>query len=339
MATLQQKILTAVSLYVCLITAPLAQAKSALEATQIPQTSSIAQAAGDPAYQRAKKELSKDVYLVYRIIERLARANGLDDRPWRIGIVPTYDINAFAAEANLIAVFNGLLDQVDGDPDALACVLGHEMGHHTKRHQAVAVSERAKIYEKLKAEARAEAEAEAKNANRDSTNARVGGSAARAIGGLLGGTVGGAIGNIGGGALERESQSRVSRAEKRIEEIFAAKKLALQKQWKDLDHKQEFEADEQGYQLMVRAGFDPQGCSRMLSMLSQLSQTESQTHPATPERLEVLKKVAARQSVPKLVQEGKAKLAAHKQPLTYNLSRDGQSLRINSYRTHLGSID
>ncbi|MGH2414506.1 MAG: M48 family metalloprotease, partial [Microcystaceae cyanobacterium] len=88
-------------------------------------------------YQKAKKELPEDWYVIYRVIERIARANGLDNNPWRVVVVPEYTINAFATEVNLIAIYSGIIDQLAGDSSAIACVVGHEMGHHIKRHIAM----------------------------------------------------------------------------------------------------------------------------------------------------------------------------------------------------------
>ena len=65
----------------------------------------------DTSYQQAKKDLPNNMYVLYRVIDRLSRANELDQRPWRIVLVPQYQINAFADEANLIAVYTGIIDQ------------------------------------------------------------------------------------------------------------------------------------------------------------------------------------------------------------------------------------
>lgn len=323
------------SLYLCFLGAalPVQAAITTVAAIEQPNAT-IAQATGtDSFYQRARQELSEDIYLIYRIVERLARANSLDDKPWRIGIVPKYDINAFATNVNLIAVFDGVLDQLDGDPDALACILGHEMGHHMKRHIAVGSAERAKIYERLKAEAEKEALAEAEDARRDATGTGIGGAIVRTLGGIFGGA-GRAAGDVAGSALENESRQRVARAQKRIEEIVETKKAAIEQEWRKLDHKQEFEADEQGYVFMVQAGFDPQGCFRALDVLSRIqgSEVDSATHPAVPNRIAALKKLAAQTSTATLISEGKANLTKRNQPLTYSPSKDQQSLRVNSYR-------
>lgn len=34
-------------------------------------------------YEQAKQELPHDLYALYRIVDRIARANGLDEKPWR----------------------------------------------------------------------------------------------------------------------------------------------------------------------------------------------------------------------------------------------------------------
>jgi hypothetical protein len=61
---------------------------SSVDLASAPQQSSST----DPMYQAAKAELPEDYYLIYRIVERLARANGLDDLPWRVYIAPEYDL-------------------------------------------------------------------------------------------------------------------------------------------------------------------------------------------------------------------------------------------------------
>jgi len=49
----------------------------------------LAQASGGNAatFTRAKHELGPNIYFTYRIFDRLARANGLDQMPWRIQVV------------------------------------------------------------------------------------------------------------------------------------------------------------------------------------------------------------------------------------------------------------
>ena len=120
-------------------------------------------------FESAKKELPKDLYVFYRIVDRIARANAYDQRPWRIVVVPKYDINAFATDVNLIAMYDGIIDQLNGDSSALACIVAHEMGHHKKRHIAVSQAKKAELIAKIQQEAEIEVLGEKRAANTEAT--------------------------------------------------------------------------------------------------------------------------------------------------------------------------
>ncbi|MEM8642504.1 MAG: M48 family metallopeptidase [Cyanobacteria bacterium P01_G01_bin.54] len=104
----------------------------------------------ESVYQQAREELPENLYVLYRIVERIARANDLDNHPWRVVMADDSLINAYATEVNLIIVHYGLLDQMAGDVSALACVVGHEMAHHTERHIAIRTSRSADWQEEYK---------------------------------------------------------------------------------------------------------------------------------------------------------------------------------------------
>ncbi len=77
-----------------------------------------------------------DFYDVYRIAERLIRANNLDYMNWRIAIRKSSDdFNAATASANYIYINTALYDSLYTNPDALAFVIGHEMGHQILGHE------------------------------------------------------------------------------------------------------------------------------------------------------------------------------------------------------------
>jgi len=109
---------------------------SALIATS--SVSVLAQSAPNPnlhpALQQAQQELPENYFVIYALVDRIARANNLDDKPWRIRVTSNYEINAYASDVNLLTFEAGLLDQLEGNPSAIACVVAHEMGHHTKQH-------------------------------------------------------------------------------------------------------------------------------------------------------------------------------------------------------------
>ncbi|MGF1513919.1 MAG: M48 family metalloprotease [Elainellaceae cyanobacterium] len=311
---------------------------------------SLIKNANESQYEQARTELPEDYYVLYRVIERLSRANQLDSRPWRVLIAPDYDINAFATDVNLLAFYNGLLDQIHGDPNALACVVGHEMAHHTEEHIALAAAEQETRLQALRQEAVDEVASEEEDLEDDLRAMGVGewvsGNAgtlaaiaipeARGTGGRIGNMIGGMI----GGQIRRDRERRLERAVERIEQIYAEKEAQFIAAETERNHAHEFEADEMGYQYMVRAGFEPQGCVTMLEALNRIpgSQRDSMTHPATPARISGIQAMGSQYPSAALEAEGNANLSANPTALTYDLSRDGNSLRINS-RSGSSDID
>lgn len=87
----------------------------------------IAQKAGKPAMRAEARELE-------RIYGDLERASGVEAKlVWSTDP----DINAFATEVGgdqVVVVQEGLLAAMDGDRDAVAATLGHELGHHKADH-------------------------------------------------------------------------------------------------------------------------------------------------------------------------------------------------------------
>lgn len=79
----------------------------------------------------------EDFYRVYRITEKILRANKLDFMNWRISIKSENSFNAFNSETNSINILAGALDSLSGNDDALAFLIGHELAHgllgHSKR--------------------------------------------------------------------------------------------------------------------------------------------------------------------------------------------------------------
>jgi len=89
---------------------------------------------------------SIDFYNVYRVSERIIRANNLDYVNWRIAIRKTEDVNANSSMANLVRINTGLYDSLYGDDDALAFVIAHEMAHLILNHS----QRRAELVARLK---------------------------------------------------------------------------------------------------------------------------------------------------------------------------------------------
>jgi predicted Zn-dependent protease len=53
--------------------------------------------------------------------------------PWRFAAVESPAINAFAAPGGTVMITRGMLDAVSNEAE-LACVIGHEIGHITRKH-------------------------------------------------------------------------------------------------------------------------------------------------------------------------------------------------------------
>jgi beta-barrel assembly-enhancing protease len=257
-----------------------------------------------PTFVRAKRDLKPELYTMYRIVDLLARANGLTTTAWRVRILPEYNINAFAIEANLIGVHTGLLDSFYADNDALACVIAHEKAHHTRRHMAVGNAQTQALVEQGKKE-----DEQRERNLQDKTRRNT----------LLNIFVAPGVGTVLQGSDQRNADKAAREAEAKRKAELAA-----------LSRQQELEADELGYVYMARAGFNPQGCMRVFEVLGRMPTAEIDTsHPSVPARMQAMQELMTKMPVLPLRREGALSLARI-QPLTYGMSTDGQSLRINS---------
>ncbi len=63
----------------------------------------------------------------------IALQSSRPELPWRFAAVESEAINAFAAPGGTILVTRGMLNHVSNEAE-LGCVLGHEIGHVTRRH-------------------------------------------------------------------------------------------------------------------------------------------------------------------------------------------------------------
>ena len=76
-----------------------------------------------------------DFYKIYRIAERIIRANNLEYTNWRFAIRKTVeDYNAYSTDTNLVVIQTALYDSIYTSDDALAFVIAHEMAHNLLGH-------------------------------------------------------------------------------------------------------------------------------------------------------------------------------------------------------------
>lgn len=280
-------------------------------------------------FTTAERELPSEFYALYRIVERISRANGYDNSTWQVAITPRYSRNAFASGINLIAVPQGILQQVAGDSSALACIVAHEMGHQVKQHIPIDAKQKNEYINQIRAQI------ERENSNRPRGNNIIN-STARVVGGvLLNRVLPGIAGDVVGGIISSRNNSENTL--RRIEETIEKRTQELTKHLNKTNRNQELEADEIAYIASVRAGFEPEGCVRALRVMERFADMgkSSDWQPEQPtinQRLAALKTVMEKNLAPILTQEGR-NLITRSQPLTYNFANNftnnTKSLRIN----------
>lgn len=283
-----------------------------------PPASPVKPAPDQDLYKKAKQDLPENYYVIYRIIDQISRANGLDSQPWRVQLTSQNNVNASASEYNLLTFEGGILEQLQGNSSALACVVAHEMGHHKRQHLGFGPAQ------KVEAEAKANVEAQAqKDGNRDSAQAT------QDAGGVLGilAEVGGSYADpntknavtVLGRTIQQGTQANPDDIARKDAEIDQATQEKIKQEITAINHRQEFEADESGYIYSVTAGFKPDGCLQAMDILGRGfgAHGDSDTHPAVSERSEKFKALMAQYPPSQLQEDGKSKLAAAPTPLSY----------------------
>lgn len=107
--------------------------------------SSQINAMGAQSFEQMKKKMklsrnSAHVRLVNCLSDELLRAAGQDPRTWEVQVFEDKSANAFALPGNKIGVHTGMITTAQ-NPDQLAAVIGHEIGHVLAEHGNERVSQ------------------------------------------------------------------------------------------------------------------------------------------------------------------------------------------------------
>lgn len=279
-----------------------------------PASSLAASSANDPVFATAKQKLSGNFYILYRIVDKISRANNVASGSWRVKISNDYALNGFADEANLIVVPKPAMDQLTGDPDALACMVGREISHHVRKHKAIGPAEQAAMKQQIQQEALAQAQANEKS------------KAGWGMGlGILGGVLG-----VNTSGVEGIVNANTDRA---TAKMVAEKEAELNKRMAETSARIEKEADEDAFIYLVRASRDPKGCIRYLDVISRDPKAEADpANPQIPGRIQSYREFIDRESASKYKAEGNSNMARNSKPLSFAMIDDGSTLRVESSR-------
>ena len=282
-------------------------------------------------YKNNQKELSPKWLLLYTIVEKISRANNLDEYPWRIEISPTYayhDIGAYASEINLITITEGFLDQIYPDASAIACLFGHEIAHHHAHHNSnqtqFAFQKQEELTRKVNVEHRREMIAREilKRSGADTFISNFSNKIENNIPVDLPPINKFKLPIPIIGAIFGKSQSI---QEKKENAFFELQKNRIEQIKRD-----ELFADKLGFEFAVKAGFEPEGCERLMNVLARISKI-SPHHPDTDRRTSQIKQLIQPNKIKVLKDEG-FKNMSQKKPLTHEYGTDGNRewLKINS---------
>lgn len=259
-------------------------------------------------YEKAKIELTPSFYEVYRVAERLARANKLDDCSWRI-VIPTgekgLEVNASASDENMITLYPGLLDSFSGDISALAFTIGHEMAHNKMMHVVQGLRMQINLIKASK-------DLDDLYKNKIESTMQEG----TALGCIMG--------------YSAYSYSRLKYQED-MEEL-ERKKHELEIDFYAGERRKEYEADKLGLIYMTRAGFAPESAIKVLQSFKKDDPgipTDTSTHPPPDNRIWQIENQIKSLDIDSLRKEGRINMV-NSLPLTFGKSENKQSIRIDS---------
>ena len=282
-------------------------------------------------FKKARSDLGRDWYIVYTIFDRISRSNNLDKYSWRIMITEEYETQAYASEDNLVVVPKGVLDIANaGDTSVLACIIGHEVAHHTLEHKSKIpasyyqlrnekireVEDKIKLAEKRKKEREETIRQYQKNLSQPNMPSWLE-----------------SVNKIGLALAQSLPEPKPIDPDKLREEAGNQ----VDAQFYSNLRTQELEADREGFRYSVRAGFDKEGCINLFDILARSTASKydrnDARHPTVEVRKNQILQLISPESVQQLIQEGKSNRSG-KMPLSYELNKNLGWLRIN---TRMGS--
>lgn len=259
--------------------------------------------ADNKTYENYKKNIDKEYYNLYLILDKLLRANNLYYLNWRVVLKnDIQDINAASSAINLITINTSLYDSLGENKDALAFVLSHELAHFLLGHHQISVENYHKIKQLEIRRQRALDEAK-RQRDLSSINNAIGNGYA---------SMGNSFSSLGY-TLDANS------IQKAINQIY------------EQERRLEFQADAEALSLMARGGFDITKGEGALSFLSNMPniQTNKSSHPDMQTRIEKFHNEANMVNLDDLKKQGRNNIYNSK-VLEVKKSSDKKSMVISN---------
>ena len=114
-----------------------ATTQSEVGSTAIKLECPIASAATGSEPVRGETEVSEDLFELYKIVDRIVRANDLRPQNWMVEIVRDSSNYAITPAWCQIAIEEKLFDLLKRDRDRIAFVVAHEIAHNTLEHRYI----------------------------------------------------------------------------------------------------------------------------------------------------------------------------------------------------------
>jgi hypothetical protein len=265
-------------------------------------------------YQAAKKDLGVEYYFLYRVVEKLSRANNLTDNAWNVRLTDAYAMNTFAEGANLIAIPRSELQKLTGDVDAMACMVAREMAHHIRKHKAIGPQEQQALKTAI--------QEEAKQKVQRNQRSKAGWGALLGIASGVTGIQMDSLSNAISSNTDTATAKMIQDMEAELAQRIAETSARIDKQ-----------ADEDAFLYLTRAGRDPKGCIRYLDTISRVPGSEPDpNNPQIPGRIQAYRDLVDKESPTKFKKEGQANLSRNSTPLSFQLASDKTYLIINNRR-------
>lgn len=256
----------------------------------------------DKLYALEKEKLSPEQYQVYKITEKILRANNLEYQNWRIGFdLNPEEINASSSAANLIMMTSALYDSLHHNDDALALVISHEIAHSALGHAQETAENNYRIKELDLQTANLTTYA---NEQRQLSNIN---SALSNSGAALGNSIASAM-YVRNANICQSTVNNIYQKERQME----------------------FDADIEGVNFMLRAGYKVKKGLEAFEFMSNLPNlyTTRSTHPPMPLRISNVNSSLAFINKQNLTSEGENNIY-NSEVLITNKSMDKKTIVIN----------